>query len=70
MTDLEALAALVRTLREAGVTTYEGPAPGGHVKLTLRPPDPAPKVEPERPTQEREEKAERKPIPAGLFGVV
>lgn len=73
MTDLEALAGLLKTLREGGVVTYEGPVPHGAptaVKLTMRPPDPATKVPEQRPTKPPKDKDdEAKPIPAGLYGI-
>lgn len=65
MTQLEALAALVRTLREVGVSTYEGHVPEAsppasyseaaarlHVKLTLAP-LPHPSAEPSAQEAER-----------------
>lgn len=84
MTDLEALATLVKTLREAGVSTYEGPVPEWHnedgsimklaVKLTLRPPDPPAPAAPaprERPPAPRnDDPPERPRVPAGLGHLV
>lgn len=74
MTDLEALRALVRMLREEGAANYEGPIPDLEtqlppVKLAVRPPAPPP---PERPEPKRTEGDEmpRPRIPAGLGGLI
>lgn len=68
MSDLQALAELVRVLREGGVSTYEGPVPDTTgpllAKLTIRPPAPPVAARP------AEEKPEQRRVPAGLHGVV
>lgn len=68
MSDLQALADLVRVLREGGVATYEGDVPDATemdpVKLALRPPTP---VQTSKPV---EEKPDRPRVPAGLHGMV